>query len=194
MELAFTIGSFIFAASSFYFLLARKKEFNSAFFVSIITLISYILMYEGSFAAGDIHWTRWLFYSFSCPLLITEFANQLKKSPPEKQSMIYTTVLVMVTGIFSAVFVDEVKWLFFAVSSFLYTYLLITIFTSKSKALNTLQLYIAFGWTMFPAVFLVATEGMALIGNDISQYLYLLLDIFTKIIFYLHLDHVKPAK
>jgi len=48
IETAFAVGMALFAASATYFLFAHKKDFNSAFLVSFITIISYTLMMEGS--------------------------------------------------------------------------------------------------------------------------------------------------
>jgi len=44
------------------------------------------------------------------------------------------------------------------------------------------------GWTGFPLAFLLAPEGFGLITASVAAILYLLLDIFTKLIFYFDLN------
>jgi len=48
--------------------------------------------------------------------------------------------------------------------------------------------YIFFGWTVFPIVFLLAPTGLGLIGAAVANLLYLLLDIYTKIVFNIQLS------
>jgi len=40
------------------------------------------------------------------------------------------------------------------------------------------------GWSVFPIVFFLSPEGYGIIGVGISMIIYLILDIYTKIMFY----------
>jgi bacteriorhodopsin len=50
-----------------------------------------------------------------------------------------------------------------------------------------------FGWTVFPVVFFLAPTGLALISAAVAEMLYLVLDIFTKIVFYIHLARTSAS-
>ena len=190
MSLALTLGIILFSLSSIYFLINPKPGFNSPFLVSITTLVSYILMMEGTFLIGNtdtgLYWTRWLFYGISCPLLIYEISSQLGLNIKQIFSNIFLTVMVMVTGVLSSITSDNFKLAFFAISCIVFAKILYSVFTSKSDELKRIAPYMIFGWSIFPIVFLFSSEGYGLIQNTVAAYLYILLDLFTKIIFYLH--------
>jgi hypothetical protein len=79
-----TIGVIVFAISSLVFYFGVKKSFNSAFLVSIITLVSYVIMAQGGFVVNDIYWTRWVFYGLSCPLLAYEISRLIGLDGPKR--------------------------------------------------------------------------------------------------------------
>lgn len=188
----FAIGIAVFSIASMYFLVAHKKSFNSAFLVSFITIISYVLMLEGSLASikasGEVvHMTRWLFYGLSCTLLMYEIARFLKKSLSETIFLLYLTVIVMGTGAASAYFDGWYMIGFFAISSVAYGLMLYHIFRDDIPERKLIAKYILLGWTGFPVAFLLAPDGFGIITAASAAVLYLLFDIFTKIIFYLEL-------
>lgn len=185
MSAILTSGIILFTISSIYFIFKPKSGFNSAFFVSFITLISYLIMLEGSFVTNNLYWTRWIGYGISCSLLVYEISKRVGLDIYKQISNIFLTVIVMFTGAFSSVSVNEYKWAFFAISSIAFAKLLYQIYNTKSKNLGSLTPYILFGWCVFPVVFLFSNEGLNLISLEISAAIYLFLDLFTKIIFYL---------
>lgn len=195
MQTVLTLGVLVFASSSILFYLIRKKSFNTAFLVSFITLISYLIMSEGTFvfrsSVGDQYWTRWLFYAFSCSLLVYQIGDIANKSAEEKAMSIYLTVIVMITGIFSSVFASSFKWIFFGISSVAYLLLVRELLHKRNEKMGTVTPYILFGWSVFPLVFLLSPEGLNIFTNQFSAGLYLLLDVYTKIIFYLQIDSLK---
>ena len=199
-------GIVIFAISSAYFWLFNKKEFNSAFFVSFITLISYVIMYQGMFVIGDganitwtgwafdgvvIYWTRWAMYGISCLLLTYEIARQLKLNHKDLYTVLALTPIVMFTGALSSVYAGNPKWVMFGLSSIAFALIGSIYFKAKSPELNRIKLYFLAGWTVFPIVFLLSPEGFGVIGTIISAAIYLALDLFTKIFFYLHRQGLK---
>jgi len=185
MSTILTLGIILFAISSIYFIIKPKEGFNSAFLVSFITLTSYLIMIEGNFVTNDLYWTRWIGYGISCSLLVYEISKKVGLDVSKQISNIFLTVIVMFTGALSSVSVNEYKWAFFAISSIAFGKLLYEIYNTKSKNLAALTPYILFGWCVFPIVFLFSNEGLNLITVETSAIIYLFLDLFTKIIFYI---------
>ena len=187
------VGLAIFAISSTYFYFAQKKVFNSAFLVSFITVISYTIMLEGSFSVvpwtdEGIYYTRWLFYSLSCTLLMYEIGRILGKSWQETVFLLYLTAIVMVTGALSSFYTGMYMLSFFVISSIAYLLLIYPLLTADAPHRWAVGKYIIFGWTGFPVAFILAPEGYGLIAGGTAMALYLLFDVFTKIIFYIDLS------
>ena len=192
IETVFLVGIVLFAVAATYFLYTYKKDFNSAFLVSFITIISYVLMLEGSLASvgagGEaVYATRWIFYALSCTLLMYEIARFLKKSLPETIFLLYLTAIVMVTGGAAAYYDGWYMIGFFIISTVAYVRLVYPILTAPSAHRAAVAKYILLGWTGFPLVFLFAPDGYGVISAVTAAILYLFLDVLTKVIFYLDL-------
>ena len=194
LNLIFLAGLLIFAVSSTYFYIAgnNKNGLNSAFLVSFLTLISYVLMWQGKVtvvteAGQPIFWTRWLFYVLSCTLLMVEIAQLKGIQGGGLVQLLYLTAIVMFTGYLAARDLTAVKWVHFAISCVAYALLVIKILSAKATASQWVNSYVFFGWTVFPIVFLLAPTGLGLIGADVANLLYLVLDVYTKIIFNIQL-------
>ena len=188
MNFLLSLGSLIFLISSIYFLYSSKKKFNSAFFVCFITFISYLIMLEGSFIVSELLWTRWLGYAVSCSLLIFVIAKRISLAYFKQVTVIFLNIIVMITGTLSSLNTGEFKIYFFMISSVAYSILLFEIFKSKSKKLKPIAPFILYGWSAFPLVFILSNEGLNIISSSLSVLLYLILDTFTKVIFYLKND------
>ena len=198
IKLVFAVGVALFSVTAAYFLWAYKKPFNSAFLVSFITVISYTLMLEGSLVSvgaggGEVYATRWLFYGLSCSLLMYEIARFLKKSQSETAFLMFLTVLVMGIGAAAAYFEGWYKIGFFVLSSLAYILLVYPLLTSVSPHRNAIAKYLLLGWTGFPLAFLLAPDGFGIITAATAAILYLILDIFTKLIFYFDLRRKTEA-
>jgi sensory rhodopsin len=195
MNIIFTIGMALFAVSSIYFYITKEKSegLNTAFLVSFVTLVSYVLMWQGSFVAESaggqpIYWTRWLFYAASCSLLMLEISRVKGiKSTGSVAQLIYLTVIVMLTGTLAAVSSGLYSWAFFILSSIAYIILISKVLKSADEKSNWVNTYIYLGWTGFPVVFLLAPTGLGIINSAIAMGLYLLLDFYTKIMFNIQL-------
>ena len=194
----FLAGLIIFVLSSIYFYFAGKRAsgFNPAFLVSFITLTSYVLMWQGnittSSAAGEpIYWTRWIFYALSCTLLMVEIAQMKKIQGPAMVQLLYLTAIVMFTGYLAARDTTAVRWIHFVISSVAYILLVIKVLSVQTPGSQWVKSYIYFGWTVFPIVFLLAPTGLGLIGAAVTNLLYLLLDIYTKIVFNIQLNRAS---
>jgi sensory rhodopsin len=193
INIIFITGMAVFAIASISFLFTRNKSdgMNKAFLVSFVTLASYALMWDGRFTATSpggqpIFWTRWLFYAISCSLLMLEIAKAKAITASGKVAeLVFLNVIVMGTGTLAAVSTGLVKWLFFILSSIAYLIQIVPIL--KKKEAGWINLYILLGWTGFPIVFFLAPTGIGLFGTALAMGLYLVLDIFTKIIFNIQL-------
>jgi sensory rhodopsin len=187
----FLVGLAIFALSSTYFYFeGKKKGLNSAFLVSFITLISYVLMWQGDLtvvteAGQPIFWTRWLFYALSCTLLMVKIAKLKGIQGGGLVELLYLTAIVMFTGFLAARDLSAVRWVHFIISCVAYIFLIIKVLAGKVAESQWVNSYIFFGWTVFPIVFLLAPTGLGLIGAGLANLLYLVLDFYTKIIFYI---------
>jgi sensory rhodopsin len=200
LNLVFLAGLLIFAISSAYFYFAgrNKADLNTAFLVSFVTLISYVLMWQSNLtvvtkAGQPIFWTRWLFYALSCTLLILEIGRLKQIKGGELAQLVYLTAIVMVTGFLAARDLTAARWVHFVISSVAYVLLVIKVLSVKSEGSRWVRNYIFFGWTVFPIVFLLAPTGLGLIGAAVANLLYLLLDIYTKIVFNIQLGKTSAV-
>jgi sensory rhodopsin len=190
LNAVFLAGLLIFAVSSVYFYVAGKTKsgLNSAFLVSFVTLISYVLMWQGNLTvvtkAGEpIFWTRWLFYGLSCTLLMYEIGQLKGIRGGRLVQLLYLTAIVMLTGFLAARDLTAVRWIHVIISSVAYVLLVIQVLGVKKAQTEWVSSYIFFGWTLFPIVFLLAPTGLGLIGAAVANLLYLALDVYTKIVF-----------
>jgi len=171
LDIVFLVGLLVFVVSSAYFYWTgqNKKGLNSAFLVSFITLISYVLMWQGDLTvvtpAGEpIYWSRWLFYGLSCTLLMVEIAQVKGIQGGGRVQLLYLTAIVMLTGFLAARDLTVVKCAHFAISSVAYILLIVKILSVQTAGSRWAHSYIFFGWTVFPIVFLLAPTGLGLIG------------------------------
>jgi sensory rhodopsin len=104
---------------------------------------------------------------------------------------LYLTAIVMVTGFLAARDVSAARWIYFAISSVAYVLLLVQVLSTESAGSRWIDNYVIFGWSAFPVVFLLAPTGIGLIGAGLANLAYLLLDIYTKIIFNLQAGRVS---
>lgn len=182
-------GIAVFVLSSLYFLSTQKKPFNTAFIVSFVTIVSYMIMFEGRFAnvstaTVPIFWTRWVFYAISCTLLTFEMSRILGIEQKKMVNLLYLTGAVMLIGALASYYTGAYMIGFYVVSTFAYVLLLAGFLKSPSEHRGAVSKYLFFGWTGFAVIFLLSPEGFALIDNTIAAGIFLLLDIFTKIVFY----------
>ncbi len=198
METIFLVGIAVFVVSSLYFLATQNKPFNTAFIVSFVTIASYVIMYEGTFssvstATVPIFWTRWVFYAISCTLLAYEMSRILGIEQKKTIFLLYLTAIVMLTGALSSYYTGTFMIVFYVISTVAYVLLLAGFLKSPSEHRGAISKYLYFGWTGFAVVFLFSPEGFGLIDNTIAASIFLLLDIFTKIVFYIDLRRKAPA-
>jgi len=187
----FQIGAIIFGLSSFIFLyIGRTKSlFDTEFFISFITATSYALMSLSvattvSLGGQIIYWSRWLFYLVACPLLVYDIAKILHISREDFPKLALLTGLTMFNGFLASFIVTSSRWIFFFLSSIAFICLLFMIFKGETNTkFKSLKPFVLVGWSLFPFVFLLAPTGFGLLETSISETLYLVLDLITKLFF-----------
>ena len=103
-------------------------------------------------------------------------------APGKVAELVFINVIVMGTSTLAAVSTGLTRWIFFVLSSIAYLIQIVPVLKFKNQDSKWNNLYIYLGWTGFPIVFFLAATGVGLIGAALAMGLYLLLDIFTKII------------
>jgi sensory rhodopsin len=105
--------------------------------------------------------------------------------------ILYLTAIVMVTGFLAARDLTGTRWVHFVISSVAYVLLVTKVLSVRTSESRWVSSYIFFGWTVFPVVFVLAPTGLGLIGAAVANLLYLVLDIYTKIIFNIQLSRTS---
>jgi bacteriorhodopsin len=106
---------------------------------------------------------------------------------------LYLTAIVMFTGFLAARDLTAVRWVHFAISSVAYVLLLVNILSVRTSDSSWVNNYIFFGWSVFPLVFLLAPTGLSVIGSAVANLLYLVLDLYTKILFNIQLSNAPQG-
>ncbi len=107
--------------------------------------------------------------------------------------LLYLTAIVMFTGFLAARDLTVTRWVHFVISSVAYVLLVIKVLSAKTAASQWVNSYVFFGWTVFPIVFFLAPTGLGLIGAAVANLLYLVLDIYTKIVFSIQLARTSAS-
>jgi bacteriorhodopsin len=196
----FLFGLLLMGFFAIWFFVNRKRndDFRTAFLVSSITTLSYLLLMDGTIAAvtglGEmIFFSRWLFYIASCSLLMLTIARILRVEKKSVLSVLFLNGLVMFAGASAALLDSPYKWLVFLLGAAFFAVQLYLLFEKAPNSARTKMVrgYIVFGWALFPVVLVFAPEGFGVISNMVAAALYLILDFFTKIVFYLHLEAIS---
>lgn len=185
------IGIIIFSISSLYFRFTRNnnKILNSAFIVSLITVVSHIIFLDGQFSgittSGDmLYYTRWIAYIASCTLLSYAMAQKLGITGYKKVDLLYMMALTMITGALASVTTGITMLLFFIVGGITFIRAINILRSGDKPVFKSIAPFLWFGWSVFPIVFILSPEGYNIISVTISMIAYLVLDIYTKIFFY----------
>lgn len=193
-EVIFWVGAALFSITSVMFLLLKKKNkliTSINLLVNCVTIVSYAVMVFGLGAVrapnGElIYWTRWLFYAGSCSLLMYETGKLLDKSKIVINEMIFSNIIVMITGFLASYTVGLSKIVFFIISSGSFTYALYLINKKsgrKSLFKSTVKWYINLFWSMFPLIWILSPAYLMILNAFWTALFYLLLDLITKVLY-----------
>jgi hypothetical protein len=115
------LGALVFFISAIIFSTVNKnKLFHSAFFVSAITCVSYLIMLQFS----DMIFVRWIAYVFSCTTLVWVIGSYISLVPGRLLSVMFLTPLVMITGALASYSSDFWMLAWFIVGGLFYALLL----------------------------------------------------------------------
>jgi len=193
-SMVFFGGAIIFAIATvvFYPYRLNKKGgwHHSAWIVSLVTVVSYVVMFatslDGWFDVSFDFFTRWIGYAISCSLLMKTMVDYLKIDKKYAWQSIALTPIIMFTGVFASGGMGILATAgFFAIGGILFIHVIRMLRTSKVVYKNQLLNYVYFGWIGFPIVFLFSPETFNLLPRfGIISGLYLIFDIATKLFFY----------
>lgn len=192
-EIIFFIGLIVFSLTTLMFFSLKRKNPKIAsinMIVNFVTIASYLLMMSGLGASlatngQSIYWTRWAFYAVSCSFLMVEISMILGINKNTMIEIIVFNSMVMITGLFASVTSDLVKWLFFALSSIAYLYVLYHISTHRSDK-KFIVAFVGIFWSGFPLVWLMSPAGFMVLDAFWTALFYLVLDLVTKVYFGFH--------
>ncbi|MGC9309040.1 MAG: bacteriorhodopsin, partial [Thermoplasmatota archaeon] len=116
--------------------------------------------------------------------LMYDVAKILHIADREYPKIALFTCLTMFNGFLASYIVTSSKWIFFGFSSITFIGLLYIILQGKNNpAFRSLKPFIIFSWSLFPVVFLLAPTGLEVLDTIVSESLYLILDVVTKLFF-----------
>lgn len=179
-----------------FFFTGKKTAFGySASAVAAATLLSYLVMMDGSLvitaASGEpIYYTRWFFYIISCSILMGTISSIMGVGKKVLPYVLVFNGLVMLTGPLMAIMAEPMNYIVFAVGClfFIMQIVLIAGGDNASKEGMSIWPYIIGGWSLFPVVFLLGPAGIGTFTAATAALLYLILDLVTKVVFYLHMN------
>ncbi|MFT6829196.1 MAG: sensory rhodopsin [Candidatus Paceibacteria bacterium] len=195
-QLILSAGVIIFSIAALLFFvltgLKKKSVYSYAFLVSIITLISNLVMLDGSIVAissvGEpLYYTRWLGYIASCTLLMYSISKVVNIPQNLLTRLMYLTGITMVTGALASVASGSMMLGYFIIGGITYILMIVIISSKGANKLSWISKYVHLGWSVFPIIFILSPEGYGVVTLSVSIISYLILDIFTKIVFYLEL-------
>jgi len=192
-QIIFFVGLIIFSLTTLMFLTLKRRNPKVAsinMIVNFVTIASYLLMMSGLGASlatngQSIYWTRWAFYAVSCSFLMVEISMILGIDKNTMIEIIVFNSMVMITGLFASLTVDLVKWLFFALSSVAYLYVLYQIAKHRSDK-KFIVVFVGIFWSGFPVVWLISPAGFMVLDAFWTALFYLVLDLITKVYFGFH--------
>ena len=128
----------------------------------------------------------------ACSLLMYDTAKVLGIPDGEYPKMAILTWLTMFNGFLSSYIVTTSRYIFFILGSAAFAGLLyIVIRGEDNPGFRSLKPFVLVGWTLFPAVFLLAPTGIGVLETSLAEAGYLLLDVATKIVFGINTSRLK---
>ncbi|MFP4644626.1 MAG: bacteriorhodopsin [Spirochaetales bacterium] len=203
MASAAIVGMVLFALSSVYFSLSWRHEFNTAVLVNVVTLLSYLLLLEGSFVSlspdgQPQFFPRWILYGLSHSLIAYQMTRLLGKTPDERTFLLFLSATTMGTFALASHFHGEWMTVFFAIATVLQLGFVRRTLKTVAEYRGVVANYLWLAWSAFPVVFLISPEGIAAVSTAVAAWLFLLSDLVTKIVFYVDVSlrlrhHPEPG-
>ncbi|MDA0207988.1 MAG: bacteriorhodopsin [bacterium] len=197
IETIFLLSLILMGLSTLFFFVLRNAttHYRSALAVTSATTVASLVLFSGAVWIGDLSPFRWLFYIVSCSVLMMTIMKVLSVKKENKTPILILNGLVMLTGAIASFFRqnEDMMLAFFVLGGvfFLMQLMLLAENNAKKSTSKMVWTYILAGWCAFPLVFVLSPEAFSIIDAAIAAILYLALDIFTKVGFYIHLSKLK---
>jgi bacteriorhodopsin len=171
------------------------------FTIALVAAIAYFVMATGGGSTiltngREFYYARYVDRLITTPLILIDLALLALVAPGRNIGLIAGLVMLDVfmtlTGLWAGSTVGPGRYALFIVSTLAFIALLYMIITrlfaaarSQSRAtrqaFNTLAVLTVVLWTLYPIVWLVGTEGFGSVGQSTEIFLFLVLDLLSKI-------------
>lgn len=201
-----TIGMAL-GAVIFLFMAARERPGNRwfhtiTFFVAGIAAIAYLAMAmkqgwfpilrEGQDMAEPFYWARYVDWFFTTPLLLLDLALLAGATKEAIVWLLGLDVMMIATGFFAGVTAGDIRWIWFAVSSVIFIWLLWVLLAEILKSAKQrppevqkkffqLAIILAVVWTIYPILWVLGTEGINVIGLEGEVATFAIIDLIAKV-------------
>jgi bacteriorhodopsin len=141
----------------------------------------------------DIYYARYADWLFTTPLLLLDLALLAKVDRVTIGTLIGVDALMIVTGLIGALsktMLARYTWWLVSTIAFIFVlYYLLTSLRSAAKqrskevqnTFNTLTALVAVLWTAYPILWIVGTEGAAIVGLGVETLAFMVLDVTAKV-------------
>lgn len=173
-----------------------KILYTLNFFICLIAGGLYLVMALGQgksvFYDRPTFWVRYVTWFFSTPLLLLDLAFLGRTSLPVTGSLIGANAFMIATGFVATVSPKPINYIWYIVScaAFLATlYLLVQPYRAeaeqkhpRSRRVFRRLLTVHVGlWTLYPVVWILASTGFGVLGQDYETMGYVILDLAAKV-------------
>lgn len=186
----------------------RKQEFYIVtIFITAIAFVNYLAMALGFglttvTIAGDelsIYWARYTDWFFTTPLLLIDLGLLAGATRNELSSLVGLDMLMIATGAIAtlsagtgALTVGARRFIWWGVSTIFLLVLLYMLYSTLDNRVDqlggdvrstfeTLRTLIVFIWLVYPAWWLIGTEGLNLVGIGVESAGFMILDLTAKV-------------
>jgi hypothetical protein len=171
----------------------RAKELNDTagalvlFTLQVGLYVALLLGQGSSYIEQDdlcVPWVRWAVYSISCSLLASKIATLSQFSlGVDRDTFVTLITLTLLTGAFSAASTasEEARWTWFGVG--FVPYLPAMFLLLKNRSVPNLVAFVFITWSLYPVIYLLGPAMTGVTNLAVESILYLVADVFTKILF-----------
>lgn len=141
----------------------------------------------------EIYYARYADWLFTTPLLLLDLCLLAKVDRVTTGTLIGVDALMIVTGLIGALsetMLARYSWWLFSTIAFVFVlYYLLTSLRSAAKqrseevqsTFNTLTALVAVLWTAYPILWILGTEGAAVVGLGVETLAFMVLDVTAKV-------------
>lgn len=171
------------------------------FLVALVAAIAYFVMASGGGSTflesgREFYFARYIDWLITTPLLLIDLALLALSAPARNVGLIAGLVVLdmfmILTGWWAGGTTGPGRWVLFIISLIAFVALLYLILTqlfvaararprATSQIFTTLTWLTIVLWILYPVVWLIGTEGLRAVGQGWEVFLFLILDLLSKI-------------